>query len=102
MILRPDPKPSKPILLEGAAYTKFKHDLWENRAHRHCESCGKYVPLTVGGAFDVFSCAHVSHIKPRKKGGDIPSNVKILCYNCHFGPEGHGPRWSHGKEMNDG
>ena len=88
MTFRPDPKPAKPVLLKGKAYTKLRFDTWVKAGGR-CETCGKWVPLLdPSGVFDVFTCAHLSHIIPRKRGGDIPENVKNECFDCHIA-QGH-------------
>ena len=83
----------KAVILKGKAYTDFKRDIWENRAKKRCEVCGRCIPLTIDGVFNVFACAHLAHIKRRRVGGDVPENVLIKCYKCHINDE-HGPRWS--------
>ena len=91
-MIRADPKPEKPILLSGKAFTEFRRKVAE-RAKFKCADCGRYAPSLVYGVFDVFNCGHVAHIKRRNVGGDVMSNVLWKCYNCHIGNE-HGPRWS--------
>ena len=88
------PYPKKlPVLLEGKAYTDFKKRI-HAYAKGHCEKCGRWVPLKDSeGKFDVFVCAHLCHKVRRKKGGDIPENVFIACFDCHIQQE-HGLRWS--------
>ena len=87
-----NPQPKKPaVRLYGKARHKFKMDLYENRALRGCETCGKFVPLNG----TVFEIAHLSHIIPRKRGGDTPENCLIECYSCHI-EDRHGPKWSKG------
>lgn len=86
--MTPDPKPKKPVLLKGKAYQKLRFDTWV-KAGGHCETCNRWVPLLdPDGAPDIFVIAHLSHIKPRKRGGDVPENVKIECYTCHI-DQGH-------------
>jgi len=89
--VNPQPK-QKVTLLKGKKYTQFKRDLYHNRAYECCESCQRWVPLE-GSVFEV---AHLSHIVPRKRGGDIPSNVLVECYRCHIIKK-HGLKWSNGK-----
>jgi len=84
--LMPDHK-KKVTLLKGKAYTKLRFDTWV-KAGGCCETCGRFVPLSDDGHFDVFTCAHLSHIVPRKRGGDVPENVRIECFNCHIA-DGH-------------
>jgi len=77
-----DPK-KKVTLLKGKAYSKFKVAIWIEAGGR-CV-CGKFVPLRdPDGAFDIFTCAHLSHKTPRRRGGDVPQNVQILCFDCHI------------------
>ena len=90
--MTPNPKPEKPILLEGKNYTEFRYEIFL-RANGHCESCGRWAPFRVDDNFDVFSCGHVSHITRRKRGGDVAENAKWECYDCHINKH-HGPRWS--------
>ena len=79
-----------PVRLYGKARTEFKWDLYENRALRGCESCGKFLPLTG----TVFEIAHLSHRKSvATGGGDTEDNCLILCYGCHINGL-HGPKWS--------
>ena len=92
----PDPK-KKTVRLKGKAYHDLRVEAWDRAAGR-CHDCGKFVPLlTPGGGFNVFTCAHLAHIKSRGAGGsDILSNVVIKCYQCHIEIE-HGGRWSGSK-----
>ena len=81
-MIRPDPK-KKVTLLKGKASQKLRFDTWVAAGGR-CK-CGKFVPLLdPDGVFDVFTCAHLSHKVPRKRGGDVPENVEILCFHCHI------------------
>ena len=89
---KPDPKPEKPVLLEGKKKTEFRKDVYI-RAGGLCESCGEPAPHKEETVFNVFTCGHVSHIRPRRIGGDVMKNVKWECYSCHIGYK-HGPRWS--------
>jgi 5-methylcytosine-specific restriction endonuclease McrA len=86
MIFNPQPK-KKPVLLEGKDYTAFKREIYE-RDGGICQTCYRWFPLLIEGTFDVFDCIHLSHIVPRKKGGDVPENVKLECFNCHI-EDGH-------------
>ena len=88
----PDPKPEKPVLFSGKKKTEFRKAVYA-REKGVCESCRGVAPLYVNGNFNVFSCGHVSHIKPRKIGGDVMGNVRWECYACHIGYK-HGPRWT--------
>ena len=84
--MNPQPK-KKVVLLKGKAYTKLKFDTWVKAGGR-C-ACGKFVPfLDPDQRFDIFTCAHLSHLIPRKRGGDVPENVKIECFACHI-EKGH-------------
>jgi len=86
-MFNPQPKENVPILT-GKAYTKFKKEIYE-RNNECCQKCGRWVPLTnQDGVFNNFTCAHLAHIKPRKKYGDIPENVQIECFDCHIA-QGH-------------
>jgi len=90
-VLTPYPKPEKPKLFKGPGYTAFRiavHDAYRGR----CADCGRAAPLMDNGEFDPFSCGHVAHTIRRKKGGDVMSNVKWKCYECHIIKE-HGPQW---------
>lgn len=52
---------------------KLKNELYFERADKECEWCGK----------DIDS-PDVHHIKPREEGGpNKPSNLIVLCPNCH-------------------
>lgn len=83
-----NPQPKKlPVLLKGKKYQKLRFDAWLKAGGR-C-TCGKFVPLLdPSGVFDVFTCCHLAHIVPRKRGGDIPENVEIKCFSCHI-EKGH-------------
>ena len=92
----PDPK-KKAIRLSPSERAKLKKDLYYNRAHGKCETCGKAVPYSVNGGWDAFTCAHLSHIKSSGSGGsDIASNLKVECPSCHMAH--HGPRWNENKD----
>lgn len=93
--MNPQPK-TKVVLLSTAKLTALKHLLYYGRAKEQCEQCGEWVPL-IGS---VFEAAHLSHIIPRKRGGDLESNLEIKCYDCHIGIE-HGPRWTKKEKRND-
>ncbi len=94
MTIRPNPKTER-IRLTPAKRTALKKDLYFNRAQRHCETCGRYVPLEG----TVFEAAHLSHKKSVGSGGeDSADNTKIECYQCHI-VDKHGPRWSKGAPM---
>ena len=80
------------VLLTGKAYTQFREAVFM-RANGLCETCKMYAPLREEGYPNIFSCGHVSHIIPRKRGGDTLENVLWECYNCHINYK-HGPRWS--------
>ena len=95
MSLYPVPKPQKPILLKGKAYTAFRLEVFEH-FKGFCQDCGHWFPLNGNS---VFIHGHVSHIIRRAKGGDILANVKWKCYNCHINKE-HGPQWSKKNEEN--
>ena len=87
-VILSNPKPPKPVLFKGKAYTEFKRRMYK-RANECCETCGKWLPLLdQQDKFDLFSCAHLSHIRARKKYGDVSGNVKIECWDCHIS-EGH-------------
>ena len=73
-MFNPDPKP-KVILLTGKAKTEFRYQIFM-RAAGNCETCRCWAPFRVDDQFDVFACGHLSHIIPRRRGGDIPENVK--------------------------
>jgi hypothetical protein len=80
----PDPKPPKPVLLTGKAYTAFRQEVFEHY-QGICQKCKEYAPLRdPEGQFNVFTCGHVAHIAPRRKGGDVLSNAKWKCYHCHI------------------
>lgn len=100
-MFNPQPKPEKPILLTGSAKTAFRVKIG-TEAHGICQTCGCYAPIYIGSGthFNVFLCGHVSHIRPRKIGGDTPNNVRWECHNCHIGVK-HGPRWSVNKKLMD-
>lgn len=52
---------------------QLRNELFFERANRHCEYCGEEVDQP-----------DVHHIKPRSEGGpNIPSNLIVLCPNCH-------------------
>ena len=87
----PDPKPQT-IRLKGKAYKEFRETLYR-RDKGMCQDCDKWVPLYDGGVFNLFTCAHVAHIKSRGAGGgDTLDNAKLKCYECHINKE-HGPQW---------
>lgn len=51
----------------------LKNELFFERANRRCEYCG-----------EEFDQPDVHHIKPRSEGGpNTPSNLIVLCPNCH-------------------
>lgn len=92
-----NPQPKCPaIKLSDRDRHELKMDLYFNRADRCCETCAekdppvyKYLPLYG----TVFQIAHLSHIAPRNRGGDVPENCLIECYQCHIN-ERHGLKWS--------
>jgi len=92
-MIRPDPKPPKPVLLNAAGRRALKVELYNGRANERCEnrSCRKWVELNKTH-MDVFRHCHLSHIIPRKRGGDSAENCQILCWSCHLAGV-HGPRW---------
>lgn len=52
---------------------KRKNTLIFDRAGQECEWCGEH-----------FDQPHVHHIEPRREGGpNVPSNLIVLCPNCH-------------------
>lgn len=56
----------------------LRNELFFERANRHCEYCG-----------DEFDQPDVHHITPRSEGGpNKPSNLIVLCPNCHRKAEG--------------
>ncbi len=85
MIFNPQPKP-KVTLLVGKAKQELRRKCCE-RAHSRCEQCGRYVPLSSNSGDPLFTNGHMAHIIPRKRGGDIISNVSWKCYYCHLGLE---------------
>ena len=92
-MIRPDPKPPKPVRLKGVAKVKFRWTVAE-RANFLCADCGEYAGLNVGTQFDVLKHGHVAHIKSYGAGGgDTMDNVKWKCHHCHIVKE-HGPQWS--------
>ncbi len=88
-----NPQPKKiPVRLKPKAKTQFKRLLYLE-AWRQCETCDKPIPLTENGKFNVFTCAHLSHIKSYGAGGgDTKENCLIECYDCHINRR-HGPQW---------
>ena len=85
--MTPDPK-HKVTLLTGKKFQKFREEIY-NRDNESCQNCGRWVPLH---AETVFEIAHLTHIIPRKRGGDVPENVKIKCFNCHILKEHFGEK----------
>jgi len=85
------PKPTR-VRLSQSHLKVLKQMKWK-QAGGLCEECGEWVPLLDNGVFDVFTCAHLAHIRSRGAGGsDTPENTRILCPKCHMGE--HGPQWS--------
>ena len=81
------PKPTR-IRLSGTKYSKLKKAVYK-RDNGKCQVCGIWLPLSDGEVFNVFTCAHLSHIKSRGSGGeDTPENTEILCFKHHM--EKHG------------
>ena len=68
-----DPK-YKPLILSKSEYRKFRLAIYSDR-HEECEICTRWV--------DIESTGHIHHIIVRKVGGDVPDNVKLLCWECH-------------------
>ena len=78
----PQPK-NKPIRLKGADYTKLKEEVYA-RDGGQCQTCKKRVPLRIGGIFNPFLCANLSHVIHRSLGGsDTLENTIIQCFECH-------------------
>ena len=68
------PKPPKAIRLKGKALEDLRRSCYE-RDNGACQMCTNYVSWEEG---------HMAHIKRRAKGGDILSNVRLLCFDCHI------------------
>jgi len=86
--LNPQPK-KKAVRLSPAKRRELKLKLYNERAKEHCETCGKWLPLSGS----VFEAAHLSHIKSVGAGGDDSAeNCLIECYQCHIN-ERHGLKW---------
>jgi hypothetical protein len=90
--MNPQPK-QKPIRLKGAAKKKFRKQVYDNY-QGICQMCGRYAPLNDQyGAFNVYTCGHVHHIKRvGSGGGDDLFNTIWTCFDCHS--KEHGPKWS--------
>ena len=89
--MNPDPK-KKAVRLSPFERAKLKKSLYLGRARRRCETCNEPIPWSVGGVWDQFTCAHLSHIKSQGSGGeDSEKNCRIECPSCHMAH--HGPRW---------
>ena len=90
--MNPQPK-NKPIRLKGKAYSDLRYAVWLRDGGR-CQMCCAYVRLNLpNGGYDVFSCAHLAHIKSRGSGGaDTMENTRILCPECHLNRD-HGTRF---------
>ena len=76
--MTPDPKPTV-IILKGKAYHEFRKKV-AGRALWGCEYCGRYAAFNS----ETLPNGEVSHDPQiRKKGGDVMSNAKWSCWECH-------------------
>jgi len=75
--MNPQPK-QKPLILKGKAYHEFRKKVAEY-AYYKCEYCEQYAPFNSKTLMN----GEVSHIRKRKFGGDVMSNVKWSCNSCH-------------------
>lgn len=92
MTFNPQPKKIQ-IKLSLSARSKFKRELYNNRAKGRCESCGRNVMWSDDGSWDRFTCAHLSHTRSEGAGGDTTKeNCKIECWHCHNNIK-HGLQW---------
>jgi 5-methylcytosine-specific restriction endonuclease McrA len=70
----------KPIRLKGKALKALRESAYQRDLGR-CVKCDKPLPLYG----DIFTRAHLSHIKSRGAGGgDTLENTQIKCYQCHI------------------
>lgn len=87
-----DPK-TKTVRLNKNQYAELRKQVGK-RAGWRCQNCGRFIPLTFDGVFDIFTCGHVRHIKSRGSGGgDTLENTEYWCYDCHIAGE-HGLKFS--------
>jgi len=70
--------------LKGKAYAELKKRVYK-RDSGMCQKCYRWLPLTESGVFNVFTCAHLCHIKSKGSGGsDTEENTYIGCFKCHI------------------
>ena len=87
--LKPIPKRRKTprvhkdtVRLTGKALQELRRERWEADG-RKCTAEGCGVPLPLNG--DVFTRAHLAHIKSRGAGGgDTFENTRTRCFRCHI------------------
>ena len=81
-----------PVKYDGKEYTAFRKEVYAVHGPCCCD-CDRWVPLTEPrmdkwgrevNVFNVFSCAHVSHMERRAKIGDDIDKCRIKCYRCHI------------------
>lgn len=70
--------------IEARAFPETIVDVAWNRAGAKCERCGKPLSWASRGKEDQWGAWEVHHIRSVSEGGtDTPSNIEILCSNCH-------------------
>lgn len=89
-MIYPDQK-IKRVVASAKSWKMMRRGKWVEQGGR-CAECGK--PIKLHG--DIWTAGHLRHRKSKGAGGDdTPENCdKMLCYECHFGPKHHGPRWT--------
>ena len=91
----PQPK-HKRLDLSPYERNKLKVRLYR-KAGGSCQTCGHWIPLKLESGFSIIGCAHLSHIKSKKAGGDdSEENCIIECFHCHI-QDRHGLQWSGGR-----
>lgn len=71
------------LMSKREAISAIRLQIW-HRTHGVCDWCSK--PISE-------QSMHMHEMIPRGEGGEISlSNSVGICYDCHFGPAGHGHR----------
>ena len=89
-MIYPDPK-KKRIKAGRTNLAQMRVEVWNRQAGR-CAECNRWMKLHG----DIFEAGHLRHYKSKGSDGDdtLENCDKMLCYDCHFGPKHHGPRWT--------